>query len=418
MLARLGNALLALSLIVAFSAGTATPVKATGVTGPIQLGGDDQNDHGGVVTEDLDSDPNTAYTPVSPPATTGGWRYVMVSLKLMLATEQRAGASNSIAVIGTDGSAAYLASDLPGVTADDGGVSCAISSAASQWNDESSDTYCMMEVIKAELDRLNGGTAAPTVTYYETAAEVAAFFDALTAGTTNVAVVYITGDGGPNDLDDGDDRVDNNLLDTTLMEQALMDSATDIATFNVQGGGLLSSGSDHYASWLTVLIPTIGVSEDVRDEYIGMTTDGAALWDGLTDFDISSIWHNHFTGDLGALKVLALGFTEIWIDENGNSIEDGDESRWHDTDADNMIDAGEATPLTWDAGPDAIPGNADDLQTIVIIGGAAGEAAIGGELPETNTNGDASASSALLVAALAAIAGLALRVVARKRLQA
>lgn len=399
MFARLGNALLAFSLIVAFSAGTATPIKATGATGPIQIGGDDANDHGSVVTEDLDSDPATAETPVSPPAVEAGWKYVLVSLKQMLATEQRTGASNSIAVIGTDGSAAYLASDLPGVTADDGGVSCAIVTAVAKDNEDSGDTYCMMEVIKAELDRLNGATAAPTVTYYETAAEVTAFFNALTAGTTNVAVVYIPGDGGINDLGEGED-VDDDQTATTNMEQALMDSASDIATFNVQGGGLLSSGSDNYLSWLSVLIPTIGIADDPTSSEIGMTADGAALWVGLYDEDIYAPWHNHFTGSLGALKVLGLGF-----------------DNWTDTNTNKMIDTGEATALMWD-GPDATNGTADDAQTIAIIGGAAGEAAIGEELPPTNTNGDASAAWALLVAALAAVAGLALRVVERKRLQA
>ena len=398
-MARLGNALLALSLVFVFSAGTVTSTKATGATGPIQIGGDDQNDHGGVVTEDLDNDVSTDETLVLPPATRDGWRYVMVSLKLMLETEQRAGASNSIAVIGTDASAAYLNSDLPGVVANDGGISCA------NWmvDNDDEDTYCLMEIAAAEIDRLNGATAAPTVTYYETAAEVTAFFNALTAGTTNVAVIYIPGDDGPNDLSDGDaaDEVDNDPLDTTAMEQALMDSATDIATFNVQGGGLLSSGTDHYLSWLTVLLPNLDVSTSPDTCVLGMTADGAALWTGLNDNDISSCWHNHFIGDLGALKVLGLGWEEDWVD----------------ADSDNMIDVGEATVLSWD-GPDGISGNADDAQPRVIIGGAAGEAAIGEELPPTNASGDASASWALLVAALAAVAGLALRVVERKRLQA
>ena len=69
-------------------------------------------------------------------------------------------------------------------------------------------------------------------------------------------------------------------------------------------------------------------------------------------------------------------------------------------------------------GPDGLSATADDLQTIVVIGGAAGEAALGEELPPTNTSGDASTSWALVVAALAAVAGLALRVVERKRLKA
>ena len=389
MLARLGSALLALSLVFVFSAGTVTSTKATGATGPIQLGGDDANDHGD--SEWLDHDSDVATPDVV--TAVDGWKYIEVSLKQMLATEQRAGATNSIAVIGTDGSSAYVTGF--GWTENDGGASCTTA--------DGDDTYCMMEVIKAELDRLNGATAAPTVTYYETAAEVTAFFNALTAGTTNVAVVYIPGDGGTNDLGEGpidDNTVNDDPLVTTPMEQALIDSASDIATFNVQGGGLLSSGSDNYLSWLSALVPTIGISDDPTSSTIGMTVDGAALWVGLYDEDIYAPWHNHFTGSLGALKVLGLGF-DTWTDTNTNK----------------MIDAGEADPLMWD-GPDATNGTADDAQTITTIGGAAGEAAIGEELPPTNTSGDASASWALLVAALAAVAGIALRVVERKRLQA
>ena len=386
MFARLGNALLAFSLIVAFSAGTATPIKATGATGPIQLGGDDANDHGG--SDWLDHDNDVATPDVV--TVLDGWKYIEVSLKQMLATEQRAGATNSIAVIGTDGTTAYVTGE--GWTENDGGVSCV--------NDDSSDTYCMMEVIKAELDRLNGATAAPTVTYYETAAEVTAFFNALTAGTTNVAVVFIPGDDGDNDLEDGatdDDTVNDDPLVTTPMEQALTDSASDIATFNAQGGGLLSSGSDNYLSWLSVLIPTIGIENDPTSSEIGMTADGAALWVGLFDQDIYAPWHNHFTGSLGALKVLGLGF-ENWTDTNTNK----------------MIDTGEATALMWD-GPDATNGTADDAQTIAIIGGAAGEAAIGEELPPTNTGDGGSALWVIILAAIAAVSGLALLAGDRKR---
>jgi hypothetical protein len=396
MYARLGNALLALSLIFVFSAGPVTSTKATGATGPIQLGGDDQNGHGESDWSDHDANPATPDVVV----TVDGWKYIMLSLKGMLATEQRAGASNSIAVIGSAGSDAYAVS--LGLTPNDGGASCT--------TDDVTDTYCMMESVKVELDRLNGAAAAPTVTYYDTAAEVTAFFNGLTAGTENVAVVFIPGDDGDNDLGNeyendeqtatDEDEVNDDPLDTTEMEQALADSAADIAAFNAAGGGVLSSGSDHYLSWLTLLLPTLDTSDNGTTCTLAMTADGAALWTGLIDTDISECWHNHFTGDLGALKVLALG----WVS-------------WTDADSDNMIDAGEATAANWD-GPDGISGNADDAQTRVVIGGAAGEAAIGEELPETNTNGDASASWALLVAALAAVAGLALRVVERKRLQA
>ncbi len=379
-MARLGRLLLALALVLTFAAAPSGAVRATGSTGPIQLGGDDQNDHGDSDWFDHDADPATPDVVV----TDGGWKYIMLSLKEMLATELRTGADNSIAVIGTDGTSAYVTGQ--GWTENDGGASCT--------TDGSDDTYCLMEVVKAELDRLNGATAAPTVTYYETAAEVTTFFNALTAGTSNVAVIFFPGDGGENDLSNGatsDDVVNDDQTATTNMEQALIDSAADIAAFNAAGGGVLSSGSDHYLSWLTVLLPNLDVSDSGTTCTLAMTADGAALWTGLTDTDIASCWHNHFIGDLGALKVLALGWDS-----------------WADADSDNMIDAGEATAANWD-GPDGISGNADDAQTRVVIGGAAGEAAIGEELPETNREGDAFTYWLAIGALLTAGAGLMLR---------
>lgn len=375
-MARIGRLLLALALVLTFAVAPSGAVRATGATGPIQLGGDDQNDHGDSDWFDHDADPATPDVVV----TDDGWKYIMLSLKEMLATEQRAGASNSIAVIGTDGSSAYVTGE--GWTENDGGASCT--------TDGAEDTYCMMEVVKAELDRLNGATAAPTVTYYETAAEVTAFFNGLTAGTVNVAVIFLPGDGGDNDLGEGD-AVNWDPSVTSNMEQALMDSATDIAAFNAAGGGVLSSGSVHYLSWLTVLLPNLDTSDSGTTCTLGMTADGAALWTGLNDSDIASCWHNHFTGDLGALKVLALGW-----------------DNWLDADSDNMIDAGEATAANWD-GPDGISGNADDAQTRVIIGGAAGEAAIGEELPETNREGDTFTYWLAIGALLTAGTGLMLR---------
>ena len=374
-----GTILLALALSLVFGAAPASTARGTGSSGPIQLGGDDQNDHGSSAFVDHDSDPGTPDVP----ATEDGWRYIMLSLKQMLATELRSGASNSIAVLGTDGSTAYVTTDL-GLTPDDGGASCT--------TDGSEDTYCMMEVVKAELDRLNGGTAAPTVTYYETAAEVDAFFDDLASGALNVAVIYIPGDGGSNDLGDGtsDDVVDSDELTNTLMEQALIDGAPALRDFNAAGGGILASGKDNYRSWLKALLPSIDISDDVTSSTIGQTADGIALWSGLTDSNISSAWHNHFIGDLGALKVLGLGWDS-----------------WTDADADGMIDSGEATALLG-YGPDEISGNADDFQTVVIIGGAAGEAVLSEELPETNKGEDAQLFLVLLAAALSALAGTAL----------
>lgn len=380
-MARLGRLLLALAVVLTFAGAPSSTTRATGTTGPIQLGGDDQNDHGEPEWIDHDSDAGTPDVV----STIDGWRYLMLSIENMLNTELRAGAGNSIAVIGTDGSNAYVTGE--GWTPNDGGATCTDAG-------DTYDTYCAVEVSIAEIDRRNGATAAPTATYYETAAEVDGFFDALAAGTVNVAMIFLPGDGGGNDLDDGatsDDEVDNDPTVTTAIEQALIDGAPTIAAFNAAGGGVLASGTDHYRSWLTVLLPSISISTASTTSTIGMTADGAALWLGLTDSDISSAWHNHFYGDLGALKVLGRGWHS-----------------WTDADSDNMIDDGEATAANWD-GPDAASGTADDAQTIVIIGGAAGEAAIGEELPETNREGDAFMYWLSIGALLTAGAGLMLR---------
>jgi hypothetical protein len=353
-------------------------VRATGASGPIQLGGDDQNDHGSSAWEDHDENVSTPDVVV----TQDGWRYYMVSLEVMLATEQRAGAINSIAVIGVDGSGTYT----PGLTPNDGGASCTTAEAYD-------DTYCAVEVAKAELDRRNGATAAPTVTYYKTASEVDAFFEGIAAGTTNVAVIFMPGDGGSNNLDDGaaEDQVNDDPTDTTAMEQVLADAAPTIAAFVAAGGGLLSSGEDHYLSWLPVLLPGITINDEDTTSTIGMSPAGAALWSGetgITDDTISSNWHHHFVGDIGALQVLGYG----WDD-------------WVDADSDNMIDSGEASANMW-RGPDGTPGNADDAQTRVIIGGAAGTAALAPELPETNRESDALMYWLSIGALLTAAAGL------------
>ncbi len=58
-MARLGRLLLALALVLTFAAAPSSLTRAAGSTGPIQLGGDDQNDHGGAVWLDHDSDAST-----------------------------------------------------------------------------------------------------------------------------------------------------------------------------------------------------------------------------------------------------------------------------------------------------------------------------------------------------------------------
>lgn len=341
--------------MLAVSAAPATTARAAGSTGPIVLGGDDQNDHGNAVFVDHDSDVSTPEVVT----TQDGWRYVMLSLERLLATELRGSAQNSIAVIGTDGSDEY-ASSL-GLTPNDGGLSCTVI--------DELDTYCMMEVIKSELDRRNSETNPPTVTYYETAGDVSAFFEQLSAGAVDVAVIYIPGDQGPNDLGDGllaDDVVDATDFATSAMEQALIDHALSIDAFNKAGGGILAGGSMHYDYWLSSLLPGLHVVRGNVSNVIKLTPAGSLLWPGLTDRDISSHWHSHFWGDLGGLQVLGRG----WFD-------------WSDANLNDMIDAGEATSADW-PGPDGFAGTPDDAQTIVILGGSAGEVVIVPELPPTN----------------------------------
>jgi hypothetical protein len=333
-------------------------VRATELSGPIVLGGDDQNDHGRAVFVDQDSDAGTPDVV----ATQDGWRYVMLSLERLLSTELRASAQNSIAVIGTDGSDDYVNS--LGLTPSDGGLSCTAM--------DELDTYCMMEVIKSELDRRNGDANAPSVTYYETAADVSNFFEGLNSGAVDAAVIYIPGDQGPNDLGDGtavDDRVDSTDLVTSAMEQELIDHAPTIDAFNKAGGGILAGGSMHYDFWLTALLPGLHVVRGNLSNVIKLSPAGLDLWSGLTDRDVSSHWHSHFWGDFGGLQVLGKG----WFD-------------WTDANLNDMIDAGEATSNDW-PGPDGMPGTSDDAQTIVILGGAAGEVEIVPELPSTNAVG-------------------------------
>lgn len=345
-------------LLLCMSASPQGVVRAIESTGPVVLGGDDQNDHGGAVFVDHDSDAGTPDVV----ATRDGWRYVMLSLERLLSTEVRESAQNSIAVIGTDGTDDY-ANGL-GLTPNDGGISCTAF--------DELDTYCMMEVIKSELDRRNGDANAPTVTYYETAAEVSAFFEGLASGAVDVAVLYIPGDQGPNDLGDGvsvDDRVDSTDLVTSAMEQELIDHSLTIDAFNKAGGGILAGGSMHYDFWLSTLLPGLHVVRGNVSNVIKLSPAGLGLWPGLTDRDISSHWHSHFWGDFGGLQVLGRG----WFD-------------WSDANLNDMIDAGEATSNDW-PGPDGLPGTPDDAQTIVILGGAAGDVVIVPELPPTNAAG-------------------------------
>ena len=381
---RIGRLFLVLALVVVFGTVSTSRAIATGSTGPIQLGGDDANDHGHPVAVDADSDPESPDVP----ATAGSWRYIMMSLETMLATETRSGASNDIVVIGTDGSDDYVTGQ--GLTPHDGGASCLAA--------DSDDTYCMMETIKVELDRRNGSTLEPTVRYLELANDIDEFFEDLAAGTSDTSVIFIPGDEGTNDFASGaspDDMVDGDTSSLSVMEQILLDNAGTLQAFNAAGGGVLSSGCSHYRIWLPALVPSIDLQTDDHSGVLGMTSDGASLWGGLTDSDLEAAWHCSFTGELGGLRVLAKGY--------GNSGEGG----WTDADSDHMVDAGEAAPFNW-RGPNGIQGDGDDQQTVVVIGGAAGEAALGEALPSTDL--DTSTLPHLFAAAALAAAGAGLMI--------
>jgi hypothetical protein len=237
--AMLGAALAALAL-GAFGAGSAL---GQGVGGPVILGGDDLTDHGGV---DGEGNPEE------------GWLYIQRALENISPKVVRTN-DNSVAALGSEES-----------------------------TDTESDAGAAIGVA--------AGKAGLTVTYYEGAAAINAFFVALAAGITQPKIVWISGTGASNDLDESEGA-------------AVNANATRIADFVNSGGGLMSHGVEY--GWLQTLLPGLqNVNSGGPTGDLALTAEGAAAFPGVTDADVGAgPWHNHFEGEFGGLQILATSKT-------------------------------------------------------------------------------------------------------------
>lgn len=235
------------ALVAVLAVAILCPRFASG--GPVILGGDDLTDHGCV-----DSGVNEA-----------GWLYIEKAVGNILNTP------GNITRPGNDGSIAALGSAPSTATCSDAGA--AIGSAA------------------AALGK--------TVTYYDGAAALTQFFNDLTSGNVNPAMLWIPGTDASNDLDSTEGAV-------------LAANAQKIAAFVASGGGLMAHGCDGEFDcqtaygWLTVVLPGIVVAEGCTVDGAMLTPLGQAAFPGLSDADIQAgPCHNHFEGDFGGLGVLA-----------------------------------------------------------------------------------------------------------------
>ena len=221
------------------------PPAVSAVGGPVILGGDDLTEHG-------------SYDPVAD-VNEDGWLYLQKALENVAPQVTRAGNDGSIAALGSVDS-----------TATDSDAGGAMHYAAQE--------------------------AGLTVTYYDGAAAIEAFFTSLRAGTAKPAIVWVAGTDASNDLD-------------STESAALVNNATTIADFVGSGGGLISHGTDY--SWLSALLPgttTVIVSTSGGDLYL--TPEGTAAFPGVTAANFNSgPWHNYFQGNFGGLGVLVRSST-------------------------------------------------------------------------------------------------------------
>ena len=100
---------------------------------------------------------------------------------------------------------------------------------------------------------------------------------------------------------------------------ALNAQATRIASFvnrgSGNGGGLFAMGETNASNetrawgWLRALFPGLNFEDEAAGTDLALTPEGIAVFPGLNDPDLDlksgEYWHNHFTGNLGTLKVLA-----------------------------------------------------------------------------------------------------------------
>jgi len=152
-----------------------------------------------------------------------------------------------------------------------------------------------------------GAKLAKTVDYYKGAAAIAALLVELEAGTNKYSVVWVVEQNwGANCLDNGGDRSESD---------ALLANAAAIAAHVNRGGaffqqaanGYLYPSSESSYRWLTALFPTIQVNYGWGSNP-DFTTEGSALFGGISSSNVHNPWHSYFTDSTGTLPLTILAY--------------------------------------------------------------------------------------------------------------
>ena len=151
-----------------------------------------------------------------------------------------------------------------------------------------------------------GAKLAKTVDYYKGAAAIAALLVELEAGTNKYSVVWVVEQNwAPNCLDNGGN---------TSESDALLANAAAIAAHVNRGGAFFQQAANGYSfpsassyRWLTTLFPTIQVNTG-SGSTPDFTTAGSALFGGISSSNIHNPWHSYFTDSTGTLPLTVLAY--------------------------------------------------------------------------------------------------------------
>jgi len=216
--------------------------------GPVIIGGDDLTDHG-------NSNPRGTNF--------GGWTYIQNALDNLIRDQTRPGPhTNEILVIGSAFSTR---------TTEDAGAAFGSAAIALGLSDTTDVRYC------------DGPIA------------IQKCFDDVVSGAENPKVLIIAGTDSRNDIFSSEGRV-------------ITANAQVISDFVTSGGGLLAHGFGSNAyGWLSALLPGINFPDGCTSSNAQLTAAGVAAFPLVSNSDIQTgPCHNHFTGDFGGLKILAL----------------------------------------------------------------------------------------------------------------
>jgi hypothetical protein len=148
-------------------------------------------------------------------------------------------------------------------------------------------------------------TAAPTVEFITTAAELDTFFSTLITSAPP-KMIWIPDDWGR----------------SATINSKFTTNAEKIADFVNSGGGLFSNYNTY--GWLTALLPSAVFNNGGCNGGPDATADGTADF-GLTNTMVAACWHGYFTGNVGTLKTLVdypfpTGSTRKAVSIGGGSV--------------------------------------------------------------------------------------------------